>query len=96
MIGRREFITVLGGAAAAWPRAARAQKSTGRPLVGLLNPLSATAAAHVVGAFRRGMRDRDYLEGATTSPPACSALPTRRTGVGGKSHKMIDVHQRHP
>jgi hypothetical protein len=48
---RREFISLLGGAAA-WPLTARAQKSTGRPLVGLLNPLSATAAAHIVGTFR--------------------------------------------
>ena len=59
---RREFITVCVGGAAAWPLAAHAQHSTGRPLVGLLNPLSAAAAAHIV---RPAECDLDYLEGAT-------------------------------
>jgi putative ABC transport system substrate-binding protein len=58
---RREFITVLGGVAA-WPLAARAQQP-GLPIVGLLSPLSATAAERNVAAFRRGMRDLGYLEG---------------------------------
>ena len=62
---RREFITLLGGAAAAWPRAARAQQPPGQPLVGLLSPVSATAAH--VGAFRRGMRDLGYVEGANVA-----------------------------
>src|SRR5262245_41814379 len=48
---RREFIALLGGAAAAWPFAARAQQPTGQPLVGLLSPLSATAWVHIVGPF---------------------------------------------
>ncbi len=61
---RREFITLLGGAVAAWPLAARAQQSTGQPLVGLLSPLSAAAWVHILGAFRRGMRDLGYVEGA--------------------------------
>jgi len=64
MSSRREFITLIGGAAAAWPLAARAQQPTGQPLVGLLSPLSAAAWVHIVGAFRRGMRDLGYVEGA--------------------------------
>ena len=60
---RRAFITLLGGAAA-WPLAARAQQSTGQPLVGLLSPLSAAAWVHILGAFRGGMRDLGYVEGA--------------------------------
>ena len=63
---RREFITMLGGAAA-WPLAARAQEPTGQPLVGLLSPLSAAAWVHILGAFRRGMRDLGYVEGANVA-----------------------------
>jgi putative tryptophan/tyrosine transport system substrate-binding protein len=59
-VRRRAFISLLGGAAAAWPLAARAQQPTGQPLVGLLSPLSAAAWVHIVGAFRRGMRDGAY------------------------------------
>jgi putative ABC transport system substrate-binding protein len=59
---RRKLITLLGGAAA-WPLAARAQQPTGQPLVGLLSPLSATAAGRNTAAFRQGMRDLGYLEG---------------------------------
>jgi ABC-type uncharacterized transport system substrate-binding protein len=55
---------VLGGAAAAWPLAARAQQQpAGQPLVGLLSPLSATAAGRNIAAFRQGMRDLGYMEG---------------------------------
>jgi ABC-type uncharacterized transport system substrate-binding protein len=63
---RREFITLLGGTAA-WPLAAGAQQPTGQPLVGLLSPLSAAAWVHIVGAFRRGMRDLGYVEGANVA-----------------------------
>jgi len=70
-VRRREFITLLGGAAAAATSfAARAQQPAGQPLVGLLSPVSATAAAHYVGVFRRGMRDLGYVEGASTDSQA--------------------------
>ena len=65
-IERRKFLATVGGAAA-WPLAAHAQQSTGQPLVGLLSPLSAAAWVHIVGAFRRGMRDLGYVEGANVA-----------------------------
>jgi len=61
---RREFIALLGGAAAAWPLAARAQQPTGRlAWIGLLIPVSATSAANNIRAMREGLRDLGYIEG---------------------------------
>jgi putative tryptophan/tyrosine transport system substrate-binding protein len=59
---RREFITLLGGAAV-WPIAVRAQQSAIRPLVAVLSPLSAVAAARNISALRTGLRDLGYVDG---------------------------------
>jgi ABC-type uncharacterized transport system substrate-binding protein len=58
---RREFITLLGGAAAAWPLTARAQQSGKLPLVGVL--VSASAPHPLPDALRRGLRTLGYSEG---------------------------------
>ena len=60
---RREFITLLGGAAVACPLIAEAQQSPIHPLIALLSPLSAAAARPLIAAFRSALRDLGYLEG---------------------------------
>ena len=59
---RREFITLIGGAAAAWPIATRAQQHS-IPVVGFLGALSASSWETRVEALRAGLRDLGYVEG---------------------------------
>jgi ABC-type uncharacterized transport system substrate-binding protein len=56
---RREFISLLGGAAAAWPRVARAQQSSAST-IGFLRPTKAEDAGHLVAAVRQGLREAGY------------------------------------
>jgi putative ABC transport system substrate-binding protein len=65
MIGRRDFITLLGGAAAAWPLAARAQQAGKLPTIGFLGQSTRSASSEWVAAFVQRLRELGWIDGRT-------------------------------
>src|SRR5262245_50401983 len=57
---RRDFITLLGGAAAAWPLAARAQQPR---MIGYLSSLTEAETGHILASFRRGLAETGFVAG---------------------------------
>jgi len=64
---RREFITLLGGAAAGWPIAARAQQTGKLPTIGFLGGGTPIGQRAWVAAFVQGLRELGWIEGRTVA-----------------------------
>jgi len=66
-VRRREFLCMMGGAAAAWPRAARAQQAERLPTIGVLGTSTSSGWSHYIAAFERRLRELGWIEGRTVA-----------------------------
>src|SRR5262249_43830156 len=81
-VKRRTFITILGGAPAAWPLVARAQQAA-MPVIGFLDAASAARRTEFVAAFRRGATDGGHVQG-----PNVAVGETWGEGAGGVRRRV--------
>ena len=93
-MGRREFVALLGGAAATWPIAAQAQQPA-MPVIGFLDPRSSdTVTAGRLQAFRHGLKDTAYVEGENVAIEyrwAENQMDRLRALAGELVHRRVSV-----
>src|SRR5262245_65322905 len=93
---RRVFITLLGGTAAAWPLAARAQQPM-VPVIGFMSSRSPEDSAHLLEAFRRGLREGGFIDGENVAITFrwargdYSRLPTLATDLASSRVNVISA-----
>ena len=80
-IGRRQFITALGGTAFVWPLTARAQRPNKIPRIGLLSPFAASDTALWDQAFLQGLRDLGWVDG--------TSIIVERRYAEGRSDRLL-------
>src|SRR5215475_6383685 len=93
MIGRRELVTLLGGAALAWPLAVVAQQPA-MPVVGFLRGGTQAGGANLVAAFRKGLSETGFVEGRNLTIEFRWGLdsPERRTEAAAEMvRRKVDV-----
>ena len=95
---RREFITLLGGAAVAWPLQARAQQATKLPTIGYLGTALPSTWSTWTAAFVQRLRELDWIEGRTVAIEYrwAEGRPERYAEIAGEFVRSnVDVRVRH-